>query len=175
MLKHALFSGLLLGSAALCAPLAQAVDGATLEVGSITGADTSYRVALQWDFGATLWQSASGTVKLNGFWDAGFRHWGGKSANSIGLSPVLRLEFADQGGWQPYLEGGIGVALFNRTDLGNSTDLGSKFQFEDRIGLGVRFADRHELGLRWYHYSNAGIKQPNSGIETTTLHYTRHF
>lgn len=175
MLKHTLFSGLLLSGALVCASPAQAVDGLTLEAGRTGESSNSFRLAVQWDFGKTLWQSDAGAVKLKGFWDAGIVHWAGKSATNLGLSPVFRLEFADQGGWTPYLEGAIGVALFNRTNLDRRTDLGSKFQFEDRVGLGVRFAGQHELGLRWYHYSNAGLKQPNNGIETTTLHYTRHF
>ena len=56
-----------------------------------------------------------------------------------------------------------------------SNDLGSSFQFEDRIGAGLRFAGGHEVGIRAIHYSNAGIKQPNDGVEAYSLHYRLNF
>jgi lipid A 3-O-deacylase len=65
------------------------------------------------------------------------------------------------------------VALFASTEL-EDNDLGSSFQFEDRLGFGVRFADQ-EIGLRAVHYSNAGLKQPNDGSEAYTLHYRVSF
>ena len=49
--------------------------------------------------------------------------------------------------------------------------LGSALQFEDRIGVGFRFGTGHALGLRAIHYSNAGFKQPNDGIEAYSLYY----
>jgi lipid A 3-O-deacylase len=74
---------------------------------------------------------------------------------------------------RPYIEAGIGVAAFAHTEL-EDNDLGSSFQFEDRLGLGVRFAEQ-EIGVRALHYSNAGLKQPNDGVEAYTLHYRLSF
>ena len=74
---------------------------------------------------------------------------------------------------QPYIEAGIGVAAFADTDL-EDNDLGSSFQFEDRLGAGLRFSGQ-EIGIRALHYSNAGIKQPNDGVEAYTLHYRTSF
>ncbi|HSC84681.1 MAG TPA: acyloxyacyl hydrolase, partial [Pseudomonas sp.] len=70
-------------------------------------------------------------------------------------------------------EGGIGVALFSSTEL-EGNDLGSSFQFEDRLGAGLRFSGQ-EVGIRAVHYSNAGIEQPNDGVEAYTLHYRLSF
>lgn len=53
-------------------------------------------------------------------------------------------------------------------------EMGSSFQFEDRIGAGLRFSGQ-EIGIRALHYSNAGIKQPNDGVEAYTLHYRTSF
>ena len=53
-------------------------------------------------------------------------------------------------------------------------DLATSFQFEDRLGVGVRFAEQ-EIGIRALHYSNAGIKQPNQGVESYALHYRTSF
>ena len=72
------------------------------------------------------------------------------------------------------LEAGIGVAAFEHTEIENN-DLGSSFQFEDRLGAGLRFAGGHEIGIRAIHYSNAGLKNPNNGIESYAVHYRASF
>ena len=87
-------------------------------------------------------------------------------------APVFVYEFAGQN-VRPYIEAGIGVAAFSSTEL-ESNDLGSSFQFEDRIGVGLRFAGQ-EIGLRAIHYSNAGLKNPNDGAEAYTVHYRMSF
>jgi lipid A 3-O-deacylase len=50
--------------------------------------------------------------------------------------------------------------------------MGESFQFEDRIGFGLRFAGGHEVGIRATHYSNAGLSSWNDGVESYALHYT---
>ena len=50
--------------------------------------------------------------------------------------------------------------------------LGGSFQFEDRIGFGLRFNGGHEVGIRATHYSNAGLSSDNDGVESYALHYT---
>ncbi|WVM92338.1 acyloxyacyl hydrolase [Halopseudomonas pachastrellae] len=100
-------------------------------------------------------------------------HWSGLDTESVTLTPVFTLSFPGNGGVTPFIEGGIGAAVFTETNLDDRRDLGSKFQFEDRIGAGMRFTSGAELGLRYYHYSNAGIKQPNQGINKAAVYY-RH-
>ncbi|MNN96193.1 Lipid A deacylase PagL precursor [compost metagenome] len=63
------------------------------------------------------------------------------------------------------------MAAFASTEVENN-DLGSAFQFEDRFGVGLRFAGGHEVGVRATHYSNAGLTTPNDGVESYALHYT---
>ncbi|WP_148049648.1 acyloxyacyl hydrolase, partial [Pseudomonas brassicacearum] len=65
----------------------------------------------------------------------------------------------------------VGVALFANTEV-DSNKLGTAFQFEERIGLGLRFNGGHEVGIRATHYSNAGIKSTNDGVESFAIHYT---
>jgi lipid A 3-O-deacylase len=36
--------------------------------------------------------------------------------------------------------------------------------FEDRIGVGIRIKNM-DLNFRYMHYSNAGFKEPNDGID----------
>jgi lipid A 3-O-deacylase len=82
---------------------------------------------------------------------------------------VFVYEFAGER-LRPFIEAGIGVAVFADTQI-EDRDLGSMFQFEDRLGVGLRFGRGHTLGLRAIHYSNAGIKTPNDGVEVYSLYY----
>src|SRR5690554_4850909 len=162
-------------STALVIPTSHALDGVTLQIGESSENTTTYRVGAQFDFGRTLWQSAGGGVQLGGYWDAGVTRWSRRDATSLTFTPVFRLSFgAADSGMTPFIEGGIGLSYFTETDL-DDQDLGSKFQFEDRLGVGLRFNRGSEVGLRYYHYSNAGIKNPNDGIDMAALYYRLPF
>ena len=76
--------------------------------------------------------------------------------------------------YTPFVEAGIGVAFFSKTDVGEQ-QLGSSFNFEDRIGAGLKLPHEQKVGIRAIHYSNAGIKQPNDGIESYSLFYNKAF
>lgn len=145
----------------------------TLAAGVTRESTEVVRLALQQDFERSWWQSSSG--RLTGYWDAGYTYWfGDKSASnhSLSFAPVFVYEFAGES-VRPYIEAGIGAALFESTEH-ESHDLSTAFQFEDRLGFGLRFAGQ-EIGVRAIHYSNAGIKNPNDGAETYTLHYRTAF
>ncbi|MGE8495867.1 MAG: acyloxyacyl hydrolase [Pseudomonas sp.] len=151
---------------------AQAAD-VTFSIGQSGDSTMVYRIGTQFDFGTSWFQSDVG--RLTGYWDAGYTFWEGDdtaSNHSISFAPVFVYEFAGQT-VKPYIEAGIGVAAFSSTEL-EDNDLGSSFQFEDRIGAGLRFAGQ-EVGIRAIHYSNAGIKKPNDGVEAYSLHYRLSF
>ena len=129
-----------------------------------------YRIGLQSNWDKSWFQTDIG--RLTGYWDAGYTYWDGKDFkdnHSLSFAPVFVYEFGE-GSIKPYIEAGIGVAAFAHTQI-EGNKLGSSFNFEDRIGFGVRFGGGHELGVRAIHYSNAGIKEPNDGIEAYTLNY----
>lgn len=133
-----------------------------------------FRLSGQWDWTRYSWFE-SDTGRLTGYWDAGYTYWKGddiSSNHSVSFSPVFVYEF-NGGTVKPYIEAGVGVALFSKTRIEDQR-LGSSFQFEDRLGVGLRFHGQ-EVGLRAIHYSNAGIKSPNEGIETYTVHYRVSF
>lgn len=142
--------------------------------GGVTRESTEViRLALQRDFERSWWQSSTG--RLTGYWDAGYTYWFGDesaSNHSLSFAPVFVYEFAGDS-LRPYVEAGIGAAFFDSTEH-EGHELSTSFQFEDRIGFGLRFAGQ-EIGLRAIHYSNAGIKKPNDGAETYTLHYRTSF
>ncbi|MEX6501731.1 acyloxyacyl hydrolase [Pseudomonas zhanjiangensis] len=161
-----------LAALSLGAVAAQAAD-VTFAVGSTDESTMVYRLGIQSDFGRRWMDSSTG--HLGGYWDTGYTYWEGDktaSNHSLSFSPVFVYEFGG-GNLRPYVEAGVGLAFFSSTELEGSK-LGSSFQFEDRLGVGLRFADQ-EIGLRAMHYSNAGLKEPNNGIESYTLHYRMSF
>lgn len=161
-----------LSIAGTAAGVAHAAD-ISVAVGQTGDSTMVYRLGAQFDFNRSWWQSSVG--RLTGYWDAGYTFWEGDEADSnhsLSFTPVFVYEFAGEK-VKPYIEAGIGVAAFADTRI-EDNDLGSSFQFEDRIGFGVRFAGQ-EVGVRAIHYSNAGLKQPNDGTEAYTLHYRMSF
>lgn len=148
---------------------ARAVD-VSFSAGQSQDSTTVLRLGLQADFPRSWWQTSTG--RLTGYWDAGITWWKGDKTSdnyTLSLAPVFVYEFAGER-LRPFIEAGIGVAVFDNTRV-EDRDLGSMFQFEDRIGVGLRFGRGHTLGLRAIHYSNAGIKNPNDGTEVYSLYY----
>ncbi len=165
LLKISIFTVLML-SLSLQQAAAIELTGA---VGRTEKSTMTFRLGLQKNFQSRWWQTDVGA--LTGYWDAGYTFWkGDKSSDnhSVSVSPVLLYEFSGDV-LKPYLEAGIGVSFFENTRI-ESQRLGSSFQFEDRFGVGVRFYNQ-TIGLRAIHYSNGGLKKPNNGIETYSLHY----
>lgn len=108
---------------------------------------------------------------LGGYWEVSLARWTssaprGRHIGDLGVTPVLRLQPKAQSGWRPYLEGGIGLHLVSHTHVDAKHDLGSAFQFGDHVGAGLLLGKRSQfdLGYRFQHLSNGGIKDPNSGI-----------
>ncbi|MGE8177419.1 acyloxyacyl hydrolase [Pseudomonas fluorescens] len=145
--------------------------GVEFAVGQTSGSTQTYRLGLQWDWDKSWWQTDVGRV--TGYWSGAYTYWNGDktvSNHSLSFSPVFVYEFAGQT-VRPYLEAGIGVAVFAHDEV-DDRRLGEAFQFEDRLGFGLRFAGGHEIGIRATHYSNAHINVTNDGIESYALHYT---
>lgn len=76
----------------------------------------------------------------------------------------------------PYFDFGLGAARFNKKEIGGR-NLGSHFQFEDRLGFGCRFGEfqQFELGYRFLHYSNAGLAMHNDGINLQMIVFSYWF
>ncbi len=88
------------------------------------------------------------------------------------LSPLLQWRFPREAA-TPFVEAGIGGALFSRDRLG-PVGLGQHFQFMDRLGAGVDFDD-WRLVLRYLHYSQADMSKPNDGLDLIELGFARRF
>ena len=63
-----------------------------------------------------------------------------------------------------YAEAGIGIYLLSKTINNDETRVPSSFEFGSHLGTGVSFGKNFSAGIAVQHLSNAGIKQPNGGI-----------
>jgi hypothetical protein len=70
-----------------------------------------------------------------------------------------------------YFEAGFGGYLLSKTINNDEHRLPSSWQFGSHIGIGLRLGPG-TLGVGLQHLSNAGIKQPNGGIDLVLLQYT---
>jgi lipid A 3-O-deacylase len=157
-----------------------AVDSASIEVG--TGNKSQlFRIAAQWDWDSAWWQS-NGT-HIGGYWDlslAQFRQnqyqnipGQKKNLTDIGFTPVFRFQSDDKKGL--YAEAGIGVHLMSSLYDNNGRRFSTAFEFGDHIGAGYVFSNGLDLGLRLQHFSNGGIKAPNSGANFAVVRATYRF
>jgi hypothetical protein len=76
-------------------------------------------------------------------------------------TPVWRADFA-----RTYVEGGIGLHLLSHTINNDATHMSTSFEFGSHVGAGLRIGERRDIrvGITLQHLSNAGIKEPNSGV-----------
>ena len=172
-------------AAALAAPLsalaaAPAVDSVSLEYASGTKVKLArVGVQSQWD---QRWLQRSGR-HLGAYWDLQLAHWRGRAYQNvmgqhqditdIGLTPVFRWQADERKGW--YLEGGIGVHLLSELYENDGNSLSTRFQFGDHVGAGYVLGNGWDLGLKLQHFSNGGIKTPNSGVNFIVFKAARAF
>lgn len=120
-----------------------------------------YRVSLQSPFDDWL---SDRNIPLKGFFetslnilDADDTIYGGA------ISPVFGVPLFRVSNYQLSLIGGIGVSFISETSI-NSRNLSSAFQFEDRLGLQLQ-GNKIGISALYLHYSNAGISDPNDGLD----------
>lgn len=151
-----------------------AVDSASLEFAS-GNKSKIVRAGLQWDW-ASKWFQSNGT-NLGGYWDLTgaqimenrYQNIPGNSKNiyEIGITPVFRLQKDSKFG--PYAEAGIGAHIFSDLYDNNNRHFSTKFEFGDHIGIGYVFTSKWDVALKVQHFSNGGIKKPNSGANFAVL------
>lgn len=124
-----------------------------------------YRLTLRRYWRKVLWSGEH--MRLGGFWEASANYWDAGDGDlwAAALSPVLALYLGNAGArWQPYIEGGIGAAFISETSLAGR-EFSTTFQFENRLGIGIR-GERWDFHVRYLHYSNADIEEPNNGMDS---------
>lgn len=114
------------------------------------------RLDLLTEVGGAYWR-ASGAREPSNVWQ-------------VGVAPFLRWSVNDAF----YFEAGLSANYFSRTQFADKT-VSTKFQFGEHVGIGAYIGERSRLGLRYSHYSNAGIKKPNDGLDVVQLLLTHQF
>ncbi|MBC3767192.1 acyloxyacyl hydrolase [Neptunicella marina] len=94
----------------------------------------------------------------------------------LAISPVIQYEVSRWNHNPVLVEFGIGVSLLDDTQFAGK-NVSTHYQFEDRLGIVYRFgqAQQYRVALRYLHYSNAGFKRPNPGLDFVSLSFSRHF
>lgn len=151
-----------------------AADSASLEFAS--GNKTQMlRIGTQWMWNERWWQS-NGT-HIGGYWDLTLAQWRGRNYQgspdahqnlvSVGITPVFRFQRDSKIGL--YTEVGIGLHLLSDIYNNNGRTLSGNVQFGDHIGMGYVFENNWDIGFKFQHFSNAGIKQPNDGVNFAVI------
>lgn len=146
---------------------------------------TPYRIAGLYDFGPVLCKSCMFQGHLLGEVSAAFWHGNqgdfvhsNEKLTLVTTGPLLRWQLVRTGfaNIRPFFEMGIGLSWLSKREIGGRR-ISTHFQFEDRIGLGLRFGkgQPYELNYRLFHYSNASIKRPNSGVNIQMLTFAYWF
>lgn len=80
--------------------------------------------------------------------------------------------FNREGAWRPYLSATFGTAFFSETKFADK-NFGISFQFRSKGALGIQFGEdfRHSIQIDYAHFSNAGLDNHNSGINTYCISY----
>jgi len=99
-------------------------------------------------------------------WIAGVTN--GQNAIEVGITPIgLKLEYDAGQQVVPFLIAGTGAMY---TGLQGGLGLSGPFEFASFGGAGINLFLTDTLALsfswRWRHMSNAGIKDPNRGLDT---------
>ncbi|KAF0102891.1 MAG: hypothetical protein FD187_746 [bacterium] len=148
------------------APSAFALNGSSIELGTGDSSTDMISVALRWNWDKRWMLGRS--WNLTGFWETSLGYWdgdgqGAKNLWDVGITPVFRLSPNLS---RFFLEAGIGVHLLSEKKINDKREFGSHFSFGDHIGFGWLLGekDRYELGYRFQHLSNAGLSDPNDGI-----------
>ncbi len=95
----------------------------------------------------------------------------------LALSPVFSKVFYQVADKYPLRwEFGIGVSLVDDTKFAGK-DIGSHYQFEDRLGLSLAFGKNLQqmASIRYMHYSNGGLNSKNPGMDFLNLAYSYQF
>ena len=87
-------------------------------------------------------------------------------AYAFGPTLMGRQYLSDNKSFAPFLELGCGIVYTNFNE--KFGELGGHFQFSPQGGIGARtkISKNGDLvyGVRWFHFSNAGLDSPNTGL-----------
>lgn len=177
---------MLLASAAVLAVAgpARAVDfkpdGVSAQVGVGKHATQMAGVGVIWDWDFERLRRAELTAHTElmvNRWRYSAAAGGRDELTQLVLLPSLRMRL-DRGTSPWFISLGIGASWFDRDFETPRKSFSTRWNFYDVIGVGYTFGGakgQHELGLRWNHVSNGGVRNPNPGQDFLQLRYMRRF
>jgi hypothetical protein len=87
--------------------------------------------------------------------------WNQSGAGFVGtLGPVIEVHF---GKFPVEIEGGSSPSVLSRNNFGRM-NFGDRFQFTSHIGIQWEITKHVTVGWRFQHMSDAGIAEPNPGL-----------
>jgi hypothetical protein len=162
-------------------PLAQALAtpvGVAVEAGEGDHTDMA-RVSLSKDWGVNWTTDYFPSARFGGFWDLSAGRWNphansgaNQEVNDISITPVWRVYPRNvSSGFTPFAEAAVGFHYLSHHDIYNGRQMSTYFQFGDHVGAGVAWGEQQqwEALMRIQHLSNAGIHNPNPGINFIQL------
>jgi hypothetical protein len=170
-------------AAMLCLNMAWAEgrDGVAVEIGYGYHTDMG-RINYNREWSEPLY--TTGSLAIGGYWDFSLGYWhphnpagGNNDVVDLGITPVFRLTEKVRSNIAPYFEAAVGGHFISEHAIYTGRNMSTNFQFGDHVGIGVSLGDKHEwdVGLRLQHLSNAGIKNPNPGINFYQARVGYHF
>ena len=183
---HCIASVLLLGGAG-AARAATAVGpsdeqrfGAQLAYGIAQHKVDKVDLGFVWDPNLNWWDIGGWHFSLTG--EAHLAYWHARegafhnNVYAFGVQPMVRF-IKDSGAIRPYIEAGAGLRVLSHPTITDTYTLSTAFQFTEIVGVGAQFGGRqqYQAGVRFQHISNAGIKEPNPGINFTQLYVQYNF
>jgi hypothetical protein len=154
-------------------------DAVAAQVGGGGSGTAMAGVALAWDWDFERLRKAQLTAQT----ELMLNHWraedfggGHQGFTQVVLLPSLRMRLG-QGRSPWFVEVGVGASWMDRKFVTPHKTFSTQWNFYDMLGVGYSLDDqrRHELGLRWVHVSNAGIRKPNPGQDLLQLRYVTRF
>lgn len=140
--------------------------------GSVNGIKLAYQYNIDQPLDITWPLTLTMESSVN-FWEYGEQNE--YDSNFVfALSPIVRMPIGTAFNKPIELELGIGVSLLDDTQFAGK-DVSTHYQFEDRIGVSTIFGQNNEyrVSLRYLHYSNAGFKKPNPGLDFLSLSFSQ--
>jgi hypothetical protein len=153
-------------------------DGVFVQGGAWTRVHSA-TVGATWDWG---WQRPFGPGMVTGYTEVALGRWqthgstDDRGYTQFGVTPVFRLyPGGAAAGW--FAELAIGANFISPIYHNNKRQFSTTFNFGDQLAVGRRFGTqgKHELALRFQHFSNGGYKHPNPGENFVQARYAYRF
>ena len=117
---------------------------------------------------ALPWQWSEGRLRTRLDLSVGYTHTKADEVVRFQATPVLRYQANNRGF---FAEIGTGLTYLSSSRWGRNHDLGGRFHFGSRLGLGFDFG-KYDVSLNITHFSNAGLKDENPGAEVLGIRYS---